>query len=119
MLKRIILTAVILTIGSSLWADNSPEAPFIYNDHGKRDPFWKLVTPGGSIMNFEADLLISDLTLEGIILDPSGRNLAIINGNVVKQKDKLGAFVISKIEKDRVILLKGQENFILELKREE
>lgn len=92
---------------------------FVYDDHGKRDPFWKLVSPSGSILNFETDLLITDLNLEGIIFDPSGNSLAIINGAVVKPKDKLGLYIVSKIEEKKVILLKGQESFVLELKKEE
>lgn len=117
--NRIMLSVLFLAIACPLWAAEPSAGKFSYDDHGKRDPFWKLVSPGGGIMNFETDLLISDLTLEGIIFDPSGKNLAIINGNVVKPNDKLGAFIISRIEKNEVILLKGQESFVLRLKREE
>lgn len=119
MMAKTAIMFLMLTLACPLWADDLPAEKFVYDDHGKRDPFWKLVTASGSIMNFETDLLISDLTLEGIIVDPRGANLAIINGNVVKTNDKLGAFTVLKIEKDNVKLLKGQESFILRLKREE
>ena len=95
------------------------EEKFQYNANGKRDPFWSLVTPGGVIVNYDTDLAIADLTLEGIIFDPEGHGLAIINGKVVKMNDQLGYFVVEKIEKDRVILKKEEEAFILELKRED
>ena len=92
---------------------------FVYNDHGKRDPFWKLVTDKGLFMNYETDMLVSDLTLEGIISGPNGKNLAIINNIVVKPNDRFGLFVVDKIEENQVSLIKGQESFVLKLKKEE
>ncbi len=92
---------------------------FVYDDHGKRDPFWKLVSPSGAIVTYETDLLLTDMTLEGIIFDPNGNSLAIINGVVVERKGRFGLYTIEKIETDKVILQKGLENFTLELKKEE
>jgi len=97
----------------------TPEEPFVYNDNGKRDPFMKLVTADGVIISYDMDLLVADLTLEGIIFDPQGNSLAIINGKIVKTDDKIGLFTVSGIEQNKVFLSKGQENFVLELKKEE
>ena len=94
-------------------------APFVYDDHGKRDPFWRLVSPSGAILNYDSDLLVSDMVLEGIIADPNGKSVAIINSMVVKPNDKIGLFVVSEIEQDKVILNKGEESFVLKLKKEE
>ena len=95
------------------------EVSFVYNDHGKRDPLWRLVSPAGSIINYDEDLAISDVILDGIIYDPSGASLAIINGVVVKVNDKVGFFIVRKIEEKKVTLFKNQEKYILELKKEE
>ena len=95
------------------------EEDFVYDDHGKRDPFWSLVSPNGAIMNYDSDLQISDLILEGIISGPDGRNLAIINSNIVKTQDRIGFFIVEKIEQDKVVLVKGQESFTLKIKKEE
>ncbi len=92
---------------------------FVYDDHGKRDPFWKLVSPNGVIMNYDSDLQLSDLILEGIISGPDGKNLAIINSNIVKVQDSIGFFVVEKIDQDTVFLIKGQERFTLTIKKEE
>ena len=92
---------------------------FQYDDHGKRDPFWPLVTAEGVMINYEKDLLISDVMLEGIIADANGKNMAIINGVIVKLNDQIGLFTVSQIEQDRVILLKGQKKFMLKLKKED
>ena len=92
---------------------------FVYDDHGKRDPFWTLVTPTGVIVNYDSDVLISDMVLEGIIAGADGKNLAIINNTIVKPNDQFGLFVIEKIELDKVLLRKGQESFALKIKKEE
>jgi len=95
---------------------SAEEATFIYNDHGKRDPFWKLVNQNGVIINYEKDLLISDMNLEGIMLEASG-NVAIINGKIISEKEKIGVFIVESIKATSVILKKGQEEYILKLKK--
>ena len=95
------------------------ETQFVYDDHGKRDPFWRLVSPSGAILNYDSDLLLSDMALDGIISDPDGQNLAIINSVIVKTNDKIGLYVVSQVDKDKVILNKGAEIYVLKLKKEE
>ena len=112
-----------------LWAQEESQNPkasaqqqpqnFVYDDHGKRDPFWTLVTPAGVIINYDSDILISDMVLEGIIAGTDGKNLAIINNTIVKPNDQVGLFVIEKIELDKVLLRKGKESFSLKIKKEE
>ena len=97
------------------WAQ---ESSFVYNDHGKRDPLWSLVTNSGNIINYDTDLSLSDLTLEGIVVGDK-ENLAIINGRMVKINDKVGQYFVSIISKNSVILIKDQEKFELKLKKKE
>lgn len=94
------------------------EGEFVYNSHGKRDPFLPLVSKEGYLINREADVTASEMNLEGIIFDKSGKSLAIINGQVLKISDKIGNYTVSSIEKQKVTL-QGDEEIILELKREE
>ena len=96
-----------------------PLEVFIYDDYGKRDPFWRLVTASGAIVTHEKDLLISDMILEGIMTEGDGNNIAIINGRIVKADDAIGAFVIKKIDTDTVILERGKKVFTLKLKKED
>ncbi len=70
-------------------------------------------------MTYETDLLLSDMTLEGIIFDPNGNSLAIINGVVVERNGQFGLYKIEKIEAGKVMLQKGPESFTLGLKKEE
>ncbi len=95
------------------------EENFIYNDHGKRDPLWPLVSSSGSTMTYDTDFLITELNLEGIMVGSGGHNLAIINGRVLSKNENIGQFVIKSISSDTVILQKDTETFELKLKKEE
>ncbi len=93
------------------------EEPFIYDDHGKRDPFGALVNNSGAVIIYDTGLSVGDLTLEGIIADAAGNNLAIVNGRIVKASDKVGPYTVTLISKDHIELSKGQEYFMLTLKK--
>lgn len=92
---------------------------FLYDSHGRRDPFWRLVNPSGAIVNYEHDMSASDLALEGIMTEKDGRNVAIINGQILKTNDTLGAYRVKSIDPSTVILQKNQELIKLKLKKEE
>ncbi len=119
-MRKIILTGYIVMLSVSfssvLFAE---EKPFVYDDHGYRDPFWQLVTPSGMIMNYEKNLSILDLTLEGIMAGKGNNNLAIINGQVVKKNGHIGQFLVVEINKDSVILAQDEQRFELKLIKEE
>lgn len=95
------------------------EGGFVYDDHDKRDPFWKLIGHRGTIINYDKDIRATDLVLEGVMAEPSGASAAIINGSIVVIGDKIGLFIIKDIQPNEVTLEKGQESFILKLKKEE
>ena len=105
----------LLTIPLKLIAQEADS--FVYNDHEKRDPFWPLVSPSGTILSYDKDLLISEINLEGIMANSQGHNIAILNGTVLKEGDHIGLFEISTITKTQVILKKGQEEAVLDLKK--
>jgi len=83
--------------------------PFVYDDNGRRDPLWRLVSPSGMILNYETDFLITDLSLEGIMAGKDGKNYAIINGRILKATDEIGQFVVEKIDDDRIFLKKREK----------
>ena len=115
---RFFLAVLLLIIGyNNVTAEESD--PFVYDDQGRRDPFWRLVSPSGAILNYETDFLITDLALEGIMAGKDGENYAIINGRILKATDIIGQFVVEKIDDDRIVLKKGRQKFELKLKREE
>ncbi|MBF0570775.1 MAG: hypothetical protein HQL12_02765 [Candidatus Omnitrophica bacterium] len=98
---------------NSVYAQQS----FVYDDHGKRDPFVPLVSSAGMVVTYDEDLSVNDLVLEGIVADASGNNIAIVNGKIVKARDQVGSYVVDVIAVDHVEFLKGTERFILKLKK--
>ena len=118
-MKRVtsILMVGVLLTAAAVFAEET--ATFLYDDHGRRDPLWPLVTSSGAVMNYEAEVFVSDLVLEGIIVEADGNNLAIVNGAVVKINDTVGQYTVSEISANAVVLMKGQEKFTLRLKKEE
>ncbi len=92
---------------------------FVYDDHGKRDPFWPLVNSSGVIITYDKDILIADMVLEGIITERNGSDMAIINGVIVKINDTIGVFTVKTIRPDAVVLKKGQQTFTLNLLKED
>ena len=114
--KGLIIFCFILMTGYA----GAQESPYLYDDHGKRDPLWPLVNTGGAVINYdEQDLLVSDMVLEGIMTGEGGKNVAIINGAIVAPNDSVGLFVIKAIEPTMVILQKGSETFTLKIKKED
>ncbi len=109
-----------VSLGRAADGTTGKEAPFVYDDHGRRDPFWRLVTPSGMIMNYETDLSITDLSLEGILMSQErDKCLAIINSQVLKIGQKIGPFEIVDIKEDAVSLKQGQQIFRLKIKKED
>lgn len=119
LLMGMVLIAALWPVGAVAVDVSSVEGDFTYNDHDKRDPFWSLLGNRGTILNFDKDIYASDMVLEGVLLEPTGDSVAIINGNIVKIGDKVGFFIVKEIQVNMVILEKGQEMITLKLKKEE
>ena len=115
---RVLPLVLFFPLASALGAA-AQEQSFVYNDHGKRDPFWPLVTAEGSVLSYDTDFLISELHLEGVVIGAGGKNAAIINGKIVQVNDNLGEFVVTEISSGSVVLIKDGERFELMLKKEE
>lgn len=115
---RILVTIFISVLFAVSYA-GAQEETFRYDDHGKRDPLWKLVSPNGTIINYNKELLITDMVLEGIVAEGSGGNIAIINGTIVKVNDKIGMFVITHIYIHKVVLIYDNKKYTLKLQRED
>ena len=122
-MKKIFAIIVIVVLIGGLTAEQAiaiGKASFVYDEHGKRDPFLKLVSPSGTIINYDnRDLMVSDMILEGIMAGRNGNNIAVINGMIVENGDKIGLFVITEIGLDTVVFKKGDKDYTIKLKKEE
>ena len=73
---------------------------------------------GGRSGGLEGITSVQDVLLEGIAIGPSGKNIAILNGQMVKEKDKFGLLQIKKISKKTVELLIDGQVHTLNLQEE-
>ncbi len=119
MKPKVFLIACVTLLAGWTGVFAAQDEEFRYDDHGRRDPFWRLVTGTGAIVSYEQDIISSDLVLEGIMTGEGGQNIAIINGMIVGPLDRIGMFVVQDIQPDAVILRKGLENVTLKIKKEE
>ncbi len=60
---------------------------FSYDSHGKRDPF--SISKGTKITLEDSSSKIN-IKLEGVVVDPKGHSVAVINGEMVGEGDKIG-----------------------------
>jgi hypothetical protein len=87
-----------------------------YDRGERRDPFIPLIGPEGFVDARKFDT--SDLNIEGIIHDPKGESLVLINGEFYKEGDDVkGANVIS-IFQDRIILGQSDEQKTIWIREE-
>lgn len=88
---------------------------FVYDSHGKRDPFIPLVgLPHGRIAVSEI-LSIDDVDFQGIARDARGRRIVIINGEMLTRGSKLGVLKVSKITDDEAIVIIREKKYTLNL----
>lgn len=78
---------------------------FIYSDNDRRDPFVPLLTKDGKLnIGYGGVTSIDEVILEGILYDPKGGSIAIMNDRMLREHDRIGKIEVRKIEKNRVIL---------------
>ena len=91
---------------------NLEETPFTYESRGRRDPFIPLITKEGRVLTSYAKIAsINDIVIEGILYDPRGGSVVIMNDFILKKGDNISDIIIESIEKHSVTLsFKGQEH---------
>jgi len=114
-MRYLVLVFFIFLSSSAALAEE--KTSFVYDSHDKRDPFWSLVSPSGAVITYDKNLRHGDLSLEGVIYDPKGKSLAIINGKVFKIGSQIAGYTLFKVEESRVFLTKDSKEFVLELRK--
>ncbi len=69
-----------------------------------RDPF---------SVNTDKTFQLSELKLQGISFGTDKKGFAFINGEIVQKGDKIGDYEVIDIEKERVLLKRGSQDFYL------
>lgn len=99
----------------------TPLAEAAYDAKGQRDPFVALLTPEGAVREPAAPRPAAsrfgagDLALEGIVYDPRGDSIAILDGEVFRAGDIRGGIEVLTVGPSSVIILKDGLERELEL----
>ena len=96
----IILIFLTLFIPRTLSAED-----YIYYTKGRRDPFVPLVLgEKRAYLGLESVEMLDDVKLEGIVFDPFGKSMAMLNGEVVEEGNKIHNIEIIKIYDDAIVI---------------
>ncbi len=125
--KKIVYIIVGIIIGLTtgggvrgVYCTDAPIEVFKYESKGRRDPFIPLIgqerVKGTGLENITS---IQDVNLEGIAIGASGKNIAILNGRMVRENDKFGVLEIKKISQKTIQLSIDGNNHTLNLREPE
>lgn len=110
---RLILTALILCI--AIIQAQAADSQFVYDAGGKRDPFIPLIGITGSKTVASADLSLTSIKFQGIVLDKNSNMAAMVNGELYRIGDKIGKFVLKNVSSNSIIVNDGAKDFTLTL----
>jgi len=108
---------ILVMLGTSV--AGAREDDFKYDSQGRRDPFGPLVRDGklvGTILQPRVNVEVP--VLYGILWDPDGNSIAIINDEEVRAGDTIGGFRVAEIREDVVVLNNGSEPVVLRIEFE-
>jgi hypothetical protein len=112
------IAAAFIFLSGNLYAQQ--DKPFIYEGRDNRDPFVQLVSKDGKFTISRSNVeSIGDIALEGIIYDPEGGSVAILNDMALKENDQMAGITVKKIELNKVILSFKDKEYTLKLKEQE
>lgn len=117
MRKRFLVAALLLGFGSGSVGGVETDS---YDAKGKRDPFIPLVREGRLVSATAGEVGdFSNPTLAGILWDPHGNSIALINDMEVKVGDILGEYEVTDIRPDAVVLMRQGKPLVLQLSFEQ
>ncbi|PIQ87246.1 MAG: hypothetical protein COV74_01620 [Candidatus Omnitrophica bacterium CG11_big_fil_rev_8_21_14_0_20_45_26] len=93
-MKRHLISFVIAAFFSTGLFSLAFADDFRYDSHGKRDPFME-PSMRTAVVKQETGS-ITNLRLEGVVIDPGGRSVAIVNGEMVGAGDQIGNQIVVK-----------------------
>jgi hypothetical protein len=121
--QNLLLVAACMTLFCSVafpitgFAGEQKEKQNLYDSKGKRDPFVPLVRDG-RIVGVGAEPIStggSTPLLAGIVWDPHGRSIALINDTEVMVGDRVGDYQVTEIREDAVVLVRNGESLVLQI----
>ena len=97
------------------------ELVFVYNTHGKRDPFIPLISENKTIMDQASWSFISsklpELRIEGVLFDKT-KPLAIINDKIVTKGDNISNCKIVSITREEIVISYMDKEYSVKISRD-
>ena len=108
-MKKIIIIMLMLFLQLNSYhlqlSFSSGDEQFAYDNEGMRDPFMPLLTKDGKpVTTYGSINTIGDVIIEGILYDPSGNSVVIINDLILGKGDSISGITVKKIDKNSVTL---------------
>lgn len=111
----LVLLLLLITMQGAVLGFAEEEA-YVYDSRGKRDPFIPLVGVAVTTVGSLEDVMsIEDVKLQGVASNAAGVQIAIINGEMIKEGEKSGRVTLKKITKEKIIILIDEESYEISL----
>ena len=115
-LNFMLIGCFFFSAASHTMADDAGKSFFKYDPRGKRDPFSALVRDGRLVgVSIKPAQVNEKPILHGILWDPSGRSIALINDTEARVGETIGGYEIIEIRRNSVIVSNGGEPVVLEI----
>ena len=119
-LKEALPSTMAIVMVSAAFVSAAQEASekraFSYDPAGHRDPFVPLVRDGRLVGVVAGSSIKTDKpVLYGILWDPGGNSIALVNDGEVKVGDSIGGYQVKEIRQDAVVLMSGGVPVVLEI----
>ena len=113
------LASLVMASASPVRAAETPSKRpelFHYDAGGRRDPFVPLVRDGRLVnVAGSKSLELSGPALYGVLWDPGGQSIALINNMEVKVGDMVADYRVLEIRQNSVVLGNGGEPVVLQI----
>lgn len=121
--RTVLARAVVWCLAAAALFTADTFAAYQYDDHGKRDPFVPLVTTVAQKKRVAFPPLkevasIDELRLEGVAAGAGGARTAIMNGEIVREKTRVGVLEIVKVADRSVVVVLGGKEYTVKLPQE-
>ncbi len=111
-----LLTRLGVSVGWAADDAHTTAELFHYDPKGHRDPFITLVREGRRVdVPKGANGATTKPVLYGILWDPGGNSIALINDGEAKVGDTIGGYHVVEIQQDGVVLSNGGEPVVLQI----